>query len=100
MAVPPHGRHAGSCRVRVYDWLDHFGYMNHSVNGYINTADAGTRTLITQPVKILEADAALRTLARLPTNRLCCIERQARPVGGGSRLDFSAMPPSVRLRLR
>ena len=82
VAVTPYGRQAGSSRVRVYDWLDHFGYLNYSVNSYINTADAGTRTLITQPAKVLQAEAALRTLARRPTNRLL-LHREASPFSRG-----------------
>lgn len=95
VAITPYGRQAGSSRVRVYDWFDHFGYLNHSVNSYINTADAGTRTLIAHPAQVLEAEAALRTLARRPTNRLL-LHREASPFSrGGSRIDSSAMPPSA-----
>lgn len=82
VSVTPYGRQAGSSRVRVFDWLDHFGYLNYSVNSYISTADAGTRTLITQPARVLEAEAALRALARRPTNRLL-LHREASPFSRG-----------------
>lgn len=86
VAITPYGRQAGSSRVRVYDWFDHFGYLNHSVNSYINTADAGTRTLIAHPAQVLEAEAALRTLARRPTNRLL-LHREASPFSRGGLED-------------
>jgi glycosyltransferase involved in cell wall biosynthesis len=81
-AVTPYGRHAGSSRVRVYEWLDRIGEPA-VVSGYVGARDARAGRLLRDPRAVLAAERRLRRLAAARPERLL-LHREASPLSRGT----------------
>lgn len=81
-AVTPYGRSAGSSRVRIFSWLDRIA-LPVQINSYLSTHNASPRQLLAHPVRVLQAEARLRTLARSGPQWLL-LHREASPLSRGA----------------
>lgn len=81
-AITTYGSGAGSSRVRVFDWLDHFG-VGATVESYTGHATNSPRALLREPVKLVRAEARARTLSRRVSGRIALVSRQASPLSRG-----------------
>ena len=80
-AVTPYGRGAGSSRVRVFSWIDRTQLCIRP-HSYVSHHNADPRQLLGQPLRVLNAEADLRSLvARRPEWLL--LHREASPLSRG-----------------
>ena len=80
-AITPHGRDSGSCRVRVFEWLERTRppAVMHCYLGHRNSSPA---YLARHPLAVSRAELQLRRTAGNPPERLL-LHREASPLSRG-----------------
>ena len=80
-AVTPYGRGAGSSRVRVFSWIDRM-QLCIQAHSYVSHHNADPRQLLSQPLRVLKAEADLQSLVACRPEWLL-LHREASPLSRG-----------------
>lgn len=83
VTVSAYGRAGASTRVRIHDWFAHLG-LPYDDHGYVGAAANGARSLIRDIPGVLAAEARLRALRNVVTDRQLLLSREATPFSNGA----------------
>lgn len=82
-AYTPYGPGGASTKVRVYDWLDHFG-LRADRHNYLGLNANAASTLSRHPVAVARAERELRRRAKRACDELAIVSREVSPLSTGT----------------
>lgn len=80
--VTAYGSGAASTRVRVFDWINHFGIEGRA-STYLGSANNSARQLLADPPALARAEANLRSLSNVVAADHVLLSRRASPFSNG-----------------
>lgn len=83
VTVAAYGKDAGSARVRIHDWVEHFG-LDVTHHTYLDSARLGVNAVLRRPYATTRAEASLRTLKKHISNDTLFLSRRASPLSSGA----------------